>query len=790
MAREQVKELATRGVRPASIQGGTAQVVVQQAAEPKIMGLARSLSGVNKALSSYGQILGYQTEKGISQGEAEAARATLEEAEKNLDATGEKLVAEGTLPRSMLLGYQKGYRRRIGQRMATEGVLGRLTERETELDDPEADDNIVNNILQEEIESAWESLQGKPLAQQGFAQGIEKVRSLWLNNATKKRDAVIQQHNESMVVEELNRDFGDLLQSDLSDEELGQVHQKVKGQLDSLSADSKLTRQRVIELFWSGTAVPAISNLIVSDQPNRAEQMLENILTIDLTGKGGVLGNINREGAYIRSKAVELRNRIEAKRDQLERDSAKVEDNIFSLFTPAATAVFQGYSDYREDNAMAQDDVARALEGAGYEKGYAATLADQLIRSQDVEGFQRALAKYTSNEAKRNAYGKTLPKMTNFIIGLANQKQFFLSDEQNKEVVDDYVDRLDIDPGLNPGTHLANLGIGDPGTRLALSEAKAKRDKELWFTKTETHRDALKSFEDSLETIFETTFEPGDPDESNAWKITQVDPYIPQYVEAYNQRIREASAETSSIENTDERNKAMIQRVGEIKKDIQDDWRQWQEVLKVRHDAQDAITDKDKLYENLTEAEAEFFQVYTDKVFGIEKYFYLGVGAQVLKVTGIDAWEDLKQRKLGSFNSRANAIRYAESAEKIYKSGTVSVTPLVGKKHKATLKDSERKSVKEFAEAARVIFGYNHIDEVPSGVIIDPKITPLFSDTKALESFGQEWAEEFLKWQDSGGQNFADYPALTKLGTLTGIVTANAFNEFIATQKGLLSNGN
>jgi hypothetical protein len=80
------------------------------------MDLADALGQVNPMLQQYGQVQKIQFEKGAERGEMEAATADLEQAIEGLDATGEKLVEQGLMPRSQLVGYQRAYKRRIGQR--------------------------------------------------------------------------------------------------------------------------------------------------------------------------------------------------------------------------------------------------------------------------------------------------------------------------------------------------------------------------------------------------------------------------------------------------------------------------------------------------------------------------------------------------------------------------------------------------------------------------------------------------------------------------------------------------
>jgi hypothetical protein len=141
---------------------------------------------------------------------------------------------------------------------------------------------------------------------QGFGDYADSIENNFYGNAVKKRDRATQEYNESLVIEDANQDFGDRILTATSPEEVAQLQLDIKNQMDTISEENRIPRSRVIELYWNGFAVPNINNLLVSDnpQPDKAEKMLDALLDIDLTGKGGKLGNINREGAYIRSNAL------------------------------------------------------------------------------------------------------------------------------------------------------------------------------------------------------------------------------------------------------------------------------------------------------------------------------------------------------------------------------------------------------------------------------------------------------------------------------------------------------
>ena len=113
MAREQTEDLPTRGLRPANVVGGQYRVAVQQAPESGYTKLARSLSNVSAGLQAYASVADIQRQEGERQGQIDAAKADLDIAQQELDVAGQKLVDQGLMPKSHLLGYQRADRKSV-----------------------------------------------------------------------------------------------------------------------------------------------------------------------------------------------------------------------------------------------------------------------------------------------------------------------------------------------------------------------------------------------------------------------------------------------------------------------------------------------------------------------------------------------------------------------------------------------------------------------------------------------------------------------------------------------------
>jgi len=486
---------AVPGISPTIQRAGQYAVQVEQAGRNGWQDLADALGEVNPMLQQYGAVQKFQYEKGLERGEMEAATADLDQAIEGLDATGEKLVEQGLMPRSQLVGYQRAYKRRIGQRQAKTLYVKSLNDRIQEVtQNLESDADIVSTIIAEERDKALQQLGQSPLAMQGFADFSDSVENSFYNNATKKRDRAVQDYNEGMIVEDFNQDFGEMLTAaESTPEDIAQLQLAMKSRMDAIAEEGKIPRSRVVELFWNGFAVPNVNNLLVGDdpQPDKAEKMLDSMLDIDLTGKGGKLGNINREGAQIRSKAVELRARIESARRAVEQDEGLKARDIVNLYMPAAQAVAGGLTGNAELDSLQQGAVMQFLVDAGIPQDEAQEQALQLIRSQDLNKLKALGLNYRYNDAKRDAWNAATGSILSFETGLIQKSQMVLPRAVAEEVLADITSRLEDDAGADVNKMLATgLGTGapitDPRVKAEANKLSMQAKQNIWFEGTET----------------------------------------------------------------------------------------------------------------------------------------------------------------------------------------------------------------------------------------------------------------------------------------------------------------
>jgi len=564
-------------VQPVDLPGFQYGINQPRAGTNKALQLADSLKQINPALQAYGQVQEFQFQEGAERGAMEAATADLEASVTELDKTGEKLVEQGLLPRSQLVGYQRAFRERIGQREAKSSYFKNLNDRINEVtQNLESDEDIIGTIIAEEREKSLQKLGGSPLALQGFSKYSDSIDNSFFANATKKRDRAVQDFNEGMVIEDLNQDFGEQLTKATDPESIAQLQLQLKSRLDEVSGLGQIPRSRVIELAWNGFVVPNVNNLLIGEypQPDKAEQVLDSILDIDLTGTGGKLGNINREGAYIRSKAVELKAKIETVKNAIKEDEELKTADILEKVNPAISDVHGGITGVDILDQAALESVTRVLVDTGQYKGKeaeAAELAASLIKNQDVNKLLQYLKLYSLNDSKRDAYGKALPTIDKNSIDMVRRSSALLSQgdlEEVKNNVNEYVEAggTDVSSFLASGAGVGNNPITDVNAKAYSTKLILDQKANTWFENSETYPDRRDAFESSF---FEVLQELDKNKKSTAIRDEVVREAAP-FKEEFNKRLKEAQKKLKDEPNRED---LILEEFDKIKTSVIDSWR-------------------------------------------------------------------------------------------------------------------------------------------------------------------------------------------------------------------------
>ena len=568
------------GIQP-TIQRAGQYAVAQVRAAPvpvprsKLLDLADTLKAGQDVLQQYGQLQKFEFKKGQERGELEAATADLDAAVENLDRSGEKLVEAGLMPRSQLVGYQRSFRRRIGQRQAKTTYASSLEARMEEVtQNLDSDEDIIESILAEERQKMAGQLGSSQFAMQGFMDYAEDIESRFATTATKKRDRATQDFNESLVIEDLNRDYADVLIAVDNPKDRALLQNDIKTTLDSISEDSRIPRSRVVELFWSGFAKPNIDSLLVGDnpQPDKAENMLNSMLDIDLTGKGGKLGNINREGAQIRTNSIAMRNSIQKARDKIEKDEDENYRDITNLAGPALTTVLGGLTGNDALDAVRAETVKRLLDDTGgdFEKD-TGVIAAELIQTKDADKLLQYMSFYNADESKRKAYGRAILPLNDMAIKIKTRSTAILSKEDLRDVesnLKDYVNAGGEDPKgfLSSGANISDVPVIAPEAVAMAEQMEINVKANTWFERSELYPDREDEFEGGFESVLEE-LEPNmkDKDISNI-----IEREAAPFKERYNELIKQQQLKLKNDPNRDER---MIRAFESIKEEVIGNWR-------------------------------------------------------------------------------------------------------------------------------------------------------------------------------------------------------------------------
>jgi hypothetical protein len=534
------------------------------------MDLADALGQVNPALQAYGQVQKFQYEKGLERGEMEAATADLEQSIEGLDATGEKLVEQGLLPRSQLVGYQRAFRRRIGQRQARTTYMNALNSRMEEVtQNLDSDADIIENILAEERQKITEQLGGSQFAMQGFADYSESIENNFYTSAAKQRDIATQKYNESLVIEEANQDFGDRVLTAKSPNDRAQLQLDIKNKMDEIAEDGRIPRSRVIELYWNGFAQPNITNLLVGDnpQPDKAELILDSLLDIDLTGKGGKLGNINREGAKIRDNTVQLRRSIQAARDKIEKDQEENYRTITNLAGPALTTVLGGETGIPELDAIRTDAVKRLLDdtGGAFDED-TAVIAAELIKNKDADKLLQYMSFYNANEAKREAYGRAVLPLEEMAIKIKTRSTAILPQDDIKEAfanIDKYTEEggTDIKGFINGGAGISDSPVINKEVVAYGNTKEVELEANTWFERSEIYPAREDEFESGFNEVIQSLYKNMSKGDVSDMVVREAAPFK----ERYNKLLKQKQIELKGVPNRDEE---IIKAFTEIKEDV------------------------------------------------------------------------------------------------------------------------------------------------------------------------------------------------------------------------------
>ena len=791
MAKERVQVQglggAVPGIQPTIQRAGQYSVAQVRAPRNKLMDLADALSQVNPALQAYGQVQEFQFQEGAERGAMEAATADLEASVTELDKTGEKLVEQGLLPRSQLVGYQRAFRERIGQREAKSSYFKNLNDRINEVtQNLESDEDIVGTIIAEEREKSLQKLGSSPLALQGFSKYSDSIDNSFFANATKKRDRAVQDFNEGMVVEELNQDFGELFTQASTPNEIAQVQLQLKTTLDGIAADGRIPRSRVVELAWNGFAVPNLNNLLVgeSPQPDKAEKMLDALLDIDLTGKGGKLGNINREGAEIRSKAVQLRSSIERTRDSIEADKDLKAKDIMNLYMPAASAVQSGETGDIEIDGLQRGAIIDFLKDAGYSDVEAEDEAYKIFKAQDLTRLQALGLNYRYDDSKRDAWNAATGSINSFTINLVGKANAVLSRVEREQAEEEIENELTRNPDANVNTILASKGITDPRVKATAMKQSLEAKENLWFEKSDSFRAFKNEFEDSLDSVIDVTlFEEEEP----AVRTDLKSGSRAIFQEQYKTELRQLQA---ALKDDPDRDVKIIKEIPKIKEGVTKRWNDFKTLeQKFRDGRLKEIAEGDELQipdiPELEEAEENIDDVLNSWSEGFISTYApsLFPFGDIGKIARAAAKREEIEREI----IRSDIPVFAKDRSKAFAKADYIEGLLKTDKYK------DSSDLKDGVKLIRQVYGYRSPSEIEQDMAddLDFRFTPMYESESALLKEATQGLKELNQYIKSPQKlDIEQFPVYEMYNEKFGISTAEHLKGFVMTQKEVLKKRN
>ena len=780
------------------------KVATQQAPVSPLIDLAKTLNVAGQAAQTYAGLQAFEYKQGVKEGEIAAASADLDEAIEGLDTAGEQLVEQGLMPRSQLFGYQKGFRKHIGQREAKSsfytGLQGRL--KEVEMNPENGNYDVIDQIIQEEETNSLERLRqagGSELALQGFAEFSSEIKDRFKIQATQNRDKAIQKFNNNMYIEDFNQEFGERLTDATTPEDIATLQSDIKITMDSMTAEGKIPRSEVVEIFFNGFMVPNVNNLLVgpNPQPDKAERVLDSLLDIDLTGKGGKLGNINREGAMIRSKAVELRGRIESARRAVEQDEQLKARDIVDLYMPAALAVAGGMTGDFELDALQQGAVMQFLVDAGVPQEEAGATAEELIKSQDLNKLKILGLNYRYNDAKRGAWNAATGSILSFETGLIQKSQMVLPKAVADEVRAEIADRLEDDAGADINEMLmSGMGTGapitDPRVKAEANKLSLQAKENIWFENTDAKANYDRELSKALDAVVDVELvESFDLDE--AAKRTDVKAKgRARFEEEYKNKLRSLQR---TLVNDPDRDSKIIQEIPEIQKDLRKKWKDFKTLelqfeegrLKEMMEEEEPPTfpQPPEIEEAVEEAKEDIDSVLNswikDAVINTaSNLFFTGELGEGLRVA--TKRQELKNRLLTAdlpINAKDRSLVFAQA--------DFIESQLETEKYK------ENQDLIDGLFTLRQFYGYRNPSEIKpdDASELDFRFTPMYeSETALLNESTQAWREITTYQKSPETLDIDEFPVYKLYNERFGINTVQQLEAFVNTQKAVLKTKN
>jgi len=580
--------------------------------------------------------------------------------------------------------------------------------------------------------------------------------------------------------------------------------QAMKGSVDELIAAGSISKSEAVEAIWNSIAMPTVL-AIASDNPDRAEQVLDAFLDIDLTGKGGRLGNINREGAWVKSRTVELRNRIDTERERIQRDAPDLSEIILQDYTGAVSYVLDGLDapvprkdpfagsapdveNFSPETLEAVQEVTRVLIASGMQPDEAGSEAILILEERDTNRlFERMRSGYIRDERTRGAFLDVVPNMNNTIINITEKGNYVIPDDEAESLVNDFEDVLKSDPTAKANEFITAYGIRDPKVKQAIRDVQYNVERQNWYLNTETHSTRKLKVKEALEAAL-GEIKPSGGALASINKLTEgekrrlylTDAYIAKQEQMYTEEMRKASQTTRDKDvfqqddsDGDQKHRELID---EIKTNYKEYFERRSQELQAsrektgdRFDPIEPLTKKDfdtqKKFEAAIKEELQIAPVFNPK-----ELLPFGFLTSKERLTDLGQL----QKNLKNTGSRVDAFAYLKGLEQLKKDDKIT-------KEAADLYD-------DYMELMRKTYGYSDISEVPKNSKL-PLTVPYWSNEDSVDRYMKDAIREYNLYESQKHtiEEIDKYPKLTELLTKLSIAPdAEILSQFYKTQITLL----
>jgi hypothetical protein len=603
---------------------------------------------------------------------------------------------------------------------------------------------------------------------QGFGDYADSIENSFYNNAVKQRDRATQQHNESLVIEDANDIFPAQILEASVEADYKDFENSLKTWMEERSKEDRIPKSRMVELVWNGMAKTAVSDLLFQKQPDKAEKILNAITSVDLTGKGGKLGNINRPNAEIRKDTLYFKSQIQQVRDAIKKDIEFDANDIMTVFNAALHPIVDGPSGIKSVDDASLLAVQAFLGDVGFE-GDIEKEANDLIKSESPNRLLSYARLYFNNDAKREAYGLALPKMDLAIVQRQDRARASLSRDELEDV------EGAIKEGVGRGIKAKDIldsydpsgPITDPAAKAIAARVELEDKENTWFERDESYKSYEGSFERGLEEQVKEIYK-GKPVDFQKGIMEE---YSPTFKDEFNRLIKEEQINLKSDPN---RLDLIKKEFETIKSGVLNNWR---DNIEFKKNYETGLLEKTRKlkpgesliesFDQITEETAEdtIEKIITPVLEELERgIFDFGppTGEEIKAERGLDIIRkiDLEELGLNKLSDRKKVWSKAEIVFDVANRTGDAVSPL-----EAPLILMRRKWGYPNPSKYIIERDSNRVDE------LDFRETPFYSDISTLNNELDALEIEIKKWTDTpkAERNLDDYPVFSKWNEAFGV---------------------